>query len=83
MQDNIESSPLTERFDLLGFTDSLIMDLQALRAGKISVKDAMARAEIAKQVLRSVGYVVSAQKYLSERAKPVNQLSTRDSGEKV
>ncbi len=69
-----ETGPLTDRFNLLAFTDSLILDLQALRAGRISVKDAMARAEIAKQVLRSVGFVVTAQKYLSENAKPMEQL---------
>jgi hypothetical protein len=72
MQNNIDSAPLTERFDLLAFTDHLIMDLAALRAGKISVRDAMARAEIAKQILRSVGYVITAQKYLLDSAKPAN-----------
>lgn len=69
------AGPLTERFNLVDFTDSLIMDLHALRSGKISIRDAMARAEIAKQVLRSVGYVVSAQKYLSDNAKPMKELA--------
>ena len=69
-----ETGPLTDRFNLMDFTDSLILDLQSLRAGKISIKDAMARAEIAKQVLRSVGFVVSAQKYLSDNAKPIKEL---------
>jgi hypothetical protein len=71
MSDVKQAGPLTERFNLVDFTDSLIADLQALRAGQISIRDAMARAEIAKQVLRSVGFVVSAQKYLSDNAKPV------------
>lgn len=75
MSDVKETGPLTDRFNLMEFTDSLILDLQALRAGRISVKDAMARAEIAKQVLRSVGFVVTAQKYLSENAKPVKEIS--------
>lgn len=79
MSDVKHPGPLTERFNLVDFTDSLIMDLQALRSGKISIRDAMARAEIAKQVLRSVGYVVMAQKYLSDTAKPVNQLPTMES----
>lgn len=69
MQNNIESSPLTERFNLITFTDSLIHDLALLRTGKITAKDAMARAELAKQVLRSIGLVVTAQKYLSDSAK--------------
>jgi len=71
-----EKGPLTERFNLMDFTDSLIADLSALRAGQISTKDAMARAELAKQVLRSIGFVVTAQKYLSDRAKliaPTNE----------
>lgn len=70
----IETGPITERFNLLSFTDDLIVDLQSLRSGTISVKDAMARAEIAKQVLRAVSLVVSAQKYLSENAKPIKEL---------
>ena len=61
--------PLTERFNLATFTDDLIADLRALRAGKISVRDARARADLAKQVLRAVHYVVTAQKYLSDKAK--------------
>ena len=69
-----ETGPLSERFNLVDFTDSLIADLHALRAGHISIRDAMARAEIAKQVLRSVGFVISAQKYLSDNAKPMKEL---------
>lgn len=60
--------PLTQRFNLMQFTDSLIADLEALRAGKISVRDANARALLAKHILRSVHYVVLAQKFLSDSA---------------
>jgi hypothetical protein len=60
--------PMTARFDLLTFTDGLIGDLQALRRGKISVRDARARAELARQVLRAVHYVVTAQKFLESNA---------------
>lgn len=63
--------PMTARFDLLQFTDDLIGDLTELRKGKISVKDARARAELARQVLRAVHYVVSAQKFLEQKALPV------------
>jgi hypothetical protein len=63
--------PMTERFDLLSFTDGLIGDLRDLRKGKISVRDARARAEIARQVLRAVHYVVTAQKYIEQNALPV------------
>lgn len=64
-----DQGPLTERFDLMAFTDALIADLGALRAGRISVREARARADLAKQVLRAVHYVVTAQKFLADRAK--------------
>lgn len=67
--------PMRMRFDLLKFTDDLITDLSELRLGKISVKDARARAELARQVLRAVHYVVSAQKFIEQRALPVQQNS--------
>jgi hypothetical protein len=60
---------LSTRFDLMSFTDSLIGDLRDLRGGKISTKDAMARAELAKQVLRSVQLVVTARKFIEGAAK--------------
>lgn len=63
--------PLTQRFNLMDFTDKLIDDLELLRAGKISIRDAVARANLAKQVLKSVHYVVTAQKYLSDNAKRI------------
>lgn len=63
-----EDGPMTQRFDLLTFTDGLIKDLAELRLGKISVRDARARAELARQVLRSVHYVVSAQKFIEQQA---------------
>lgn len=64
-----EPGPLTQRFNLMEFTDSLIQDLQDLRENKISVREANARALMAKQILRSVHYVVTAQKYLGDNAK--------------
>jgi hypothetical protein len=60
---------MAQRFDLMEFTDALIADLQSLRAGKISTRDAAVRADLAKQVLRAVGLVVTAQKFLEGNAK--------------
>lgn len=57
-------APLTERFSLNSFTDDLIADLKLLRAGRISVKDAHARAELAKQVIRAIHLAVAARKFL-------------------
>lgn len=64
--------PLTKQFNLLEFTRALITDLQALRAGKISVPDARARAELAKQVLKTIAISLSAQKFLAASAQPVD-----------
>lgn len=69
------SGPMTARFDLLQFTDDLISDLSKLRQGKISIRDARARAELARQVLRSVHYVVSAQKFIERNALTVSPLA--------
>ena len=69
--DDLAQGPLSERFNLMSFTDDLISDLKALRAGQITVRDARARAELARQVLRAVHYVVTAQKFLAEQAKQI------------
>lgn len=58
---------MNERFDLGRFTDRLIEDLELLRAGKITPTDARARADLARQVLRSIGYVLEAQKVIDGR----------------
>jgi hypothetical protein len=66
-------SSLTDQFDLRSFVGGLVSDLKELRAGKISARDAHARAELARQVLRGVHYVVTAQKFLEARALPANK----------
>ena len=66
-----EEGPLSKRFNLLNFTDSLIDDLEQLRAGKISTREAATRAELARQILRAVGLIVTAQKYMEGQAIPL------------
>lgn len=63
-------APLSESLNLQNLIGGLIGDLNDLRAGKISVRDAHARAELARQILRGVHYVVQAQKFLSGQALP-------------
>lgn len=63
-------SSLAERLNLSDLIAGLVGDLNALRAGKISVRDAHARAELARQILRGVHYVVQAQKFLEGQALP-------------
>ena len=64
------SQTLTERLDLATLIAGLMGDLKELRSGAISVREAHARAELARQILRGVHYVVTAQKYLEGRALP-------------
>lgn len=64
----VDEGPVSKRFHLTAFTDELIHDLDLLRKGKISIRDASVRAELAKQVLRAVGLIVTAQKYLEGQA---------------
>lgn len=71
---------LTERFSLDGLILSIINDLDDLRAGKISIKDAQARAELAKQAMNGVRLVINAQRFLENRAVLV---SPADGKEKV
>lgn len=46
----------------------IINDLDDLRNGKISVKDAQARAELAKQAMNGVRLVINAQKFIENKA---------------
>lgn len=70
MPDN-SHEPLSERFRIDAMIDGLASDLDALRAGRISVREANARAALAKQILRGVHYVVTAQRFLSDQARQI------------
>lgn len=61
------ATPLSDRLGLEGVIIGLVSDLDALRAGLISVEDARVRAEMSKQILNGVRLVVNAQKFLEQR----------------
>ncbi len=67
-----ETSPLNERFSLEAIIAGLATDLVAVREGRMSVDAARANAELAKQLFNGVRLVVNAQKYLEQRAMPIN-----------
>lgn len=71
----MSDSPLADRFRLDDLIDGLADDLKKLRNGEISNRDANARAALAKQILRGVHYIVTAQKVLAESAKDVSQIA--------
>jgi hypothetical protein len=81
---DIESIPtgLGERFSLDGVINGLISDLEDLRGGRISVSDAKARAELAKQAMNGIRLVVTAQKFLEQGARQISALSlTKEGGD--
>jgi hypothetical protein len=57
--------------DIVSITHGILADLQALRLREISVPEARARAELARQALRAVGFTLQAQKFLAGAAKTV------------
>ena len=65
--------PLTDTADQYSL-DSIVKgiadDLIALRAGRISIKDAQARALLAKQYMNGVRLVINARKSLEDNATP-------------
>lgn len=65
------ASPLDERFSLETIISGLASDLEAVRAGRMTIEAARAQAEIAKQLFNGVRLVVNAQKYLETRLIPV------------
>lgn len=69
-----ESAPADEALGLTNIIQGLAGDLDALRAGKITVQDAIARSLLAKQIFNGVRIYLNGTKLLSERAKPVNDI---------
>lgn len=63
-----ESAPVSERLDLDNVIRGLCQDLAALRAGKISVSDAIARSLLAKQIFNGVRIYLNAEKLLTAAA---------------
>lgn len=62
---------MTSKYSLETIVQGIADDLVALRAGTISVKDAQARAMLAKQYMNGVRLVMNARKSLELGAKPV------------
>ncbi len=63
-----ETAPVSERLDLDNVIKGLCTDLELLRAGKISVSDAIARSLLAKQIFNGVRIYLSATKLLAGTA---------------
>jgi len=59
-----------DRYSLDMIVKGIADDLVALRAGQISIKDAQARALLAKQYMNGVRLVINARKSLEADARP-------------
>lgn len=59
-----------DRYSLDMIVRGIADDLVALRAGRISIKDAQARSMLAKQYMNGVRLVINARKSLEDGARP-------------
>lgn len=66
-----ESAPVTEALGLDRVILGLVSDLEALRAGKISTQDVIARSMLAKQIFNGVRLHLTGGGYLAAKAKVV------------
>jgi len=67
-----ESSPVSDNLNLRETVIGLSGDLEALRSGKISPAEGLARAAVAKQLFNGVRLYLQAIKTLEAEAKPAN-----------
>jgi hypothetical protein len=70
-----ETAPVSEQLGIPNIIAGLVSDLDELRAGKISVNDAMARSMIAKQIFNGVRIYLNGARLLADvapRARPIS-----------
>lgn len=78
-----ESAPASESLGLDQVIKGLVGDLEALRAGKITTNDAIARSLLAKQIFNGVRLYLNGAKLLSEgarRVEPAAQIAAQAEG---
>lgn len=66
-----ESAPVSDQLGIPNIIQGLVNDLDELRAGKISVNDAVARSLLAKQIFNGVRVYLNGSKILSDVARNV------------
>lgn len=67
--------PVADKLNLDEVIRGLCTDLDALRGGKISVQDAIARSLLAKQIFNGVRIYLSATKMLASTATPTASIT--------
>lgn len=73
-----ESAPVSDGLGIPAIIDGLASDLEQLRAGKISVNDAIARSMLAKQIFNGVRIYLNGAKLLSDNARPAKSLGKHE-----
>lgn len=73
-----ETMPVSDELGLPGVIKGLIGDLNDLRAGKITVQDAIARSLLAKQVFNGVRIYINGSNLLVDNARRVSGPDTSD-----
>lgn len=71
-----ETAPVAETLGLDRIIQGLVEDLDQLRAGKISVSDAVARSLLAKQIFNGVRLYLNGAKILSNNARQIDDRHT-------
>ncbi|WP_066703897.1 hypothetical protein [Sphingobium amiense] len=71
MQRDYESAPVSEQLGIHSVIAGLVSDLDQLRAGEISVNDAVARSMLAKQIFNGVRIYLNGAKVLSDNARAI------------
>jgi hypothetical protein len=69
-----DTDDIADGFDVPEIIRGLAADLRDLRAGKITPVDAKVRADIAKQIFNGLRLVVSAQKFVSQKARQIHAI---------
>lgn len=71
MQRDYETAPVSEQLGLPQVIEGLIGDLNALRDGRITTNDAIARSLLAKQIFNGVRIYLNGTKLLAGNARPI------------
>lgn len=73
----VAASDVSERLNLDEIILGLVEDLKALRRNEISVRDARARADLGREILRGVRLVIEARKFIAGKALPLNDATPK------
>lgn len=77
------SAPVSDALGVGNIIQGLVGDLEELRAGKITVNDAVARSLLAKQIFNGVRVYLNGSKMLADMAKPAAPAAIPESKEQA